>query len=170
MVAAVSVGRNVSSDEVERELEARVGRISARSASYDLDSFTSYYAEEMGTGVVKHLVAFEAPLAPDALADAKLAANSLERRWTDDSGRRAANVDPGYVTPHALFLASCKASGHRVYLRDGVYAEVTLRHERGGYRGVPWTYPDFLQPSVLDFLAECRLRAVEFAQDGVDHV
>jgi hypothetical protein len=40
-------------------------------------------------------------------------------------------------------LATTKDGSHRIPLRDGIYAEVTLVFERGDFRPLPWTYPDY---------------------------
>ena len=59
-------------------------------------------------------------------ADWKRAACALEARSRTP---RAVNVDPGYVDGARLVLASTKDHAHRIWLRDGIYAEVTL-HSR----------------------------------------
>ena len=57
--------------------------------------------------------------------------------------RRTVNIDPGLLSEESLVLATTKASGHRVAIATGLWAEVTLRFERGEYRPLPWTYPDY---------------------------
>ena len=46
----------------------------------------------------------------------------------------------------------------RVPLRDGIYAEVTLVYERGEFRPLPWTYPDYRDPAQLAVLKALRER------------
>jgi hypothetical protein len=53
-------------------------------------------------------------------------------------------------------LATTKDQAHRVYLRDGIYAEATLRFHAGAYEPWPWTYADYRQPAVRTFLKEAR--------------
>jgi len=160
---AITASPTAPPQEIEAALEAGSGPLAGRSDRYAFDVFTHYYAAEMGLGLTKWLAVFVEPMAPEALAGLKLAANGVERAWADEAGRRRVNLDPGYLTPLALVLASTKPAAHRIYLRDGVYAEVTLRYDHGAYAPLPWTYPDFRQPLVAAFLAAWRPRALELA-------
>ena len=42
------------------------------------------------------------------------------------------------------------------YLRDGIYADLTLVFQKGGYRPLPWTYPDYRQGELLELLGGSR--------------
>jgi hypothetical protein len=53
-------------------------------------------------------------------------------------------------------LATTKDHAHRIYLRQGIFAEVTLYYEGKQFRPWPWTYRDYRQPLVLDFLEQVR--------------
>ena len=94
---------------------------------------TDYYTATMGTGLKKQFVAFERLIDPAALADIKRQTNAWEAEYAA-LGRHAEprplNLDPGYITPAKLVLASTKDHAHRLYLRDGIYAEVTLAYPR----------------------------------------
>jgi hypothetical protein len=48
------------------------------------------------------------------------------------------------------------AQAHRIYLRNGVHAEVTLRFQAGVFEPWPWTYADYRLPLVRAFLKEAR--------------
>jgi hypothetical protein len=139
---------------LERELADAFGPVRARSASYSFDQ-TAYYETEMGPGLVKWVAAFTRPVAQESLPEIKLRANALEEAWRDARGRRV-NVDPGLLTPASLVLATTKGFAHRIYLGRGIYGEVTLIFRRGRYESLPWTYPDYRTPQVLDFLAQLR--------------
>ena len=54
-------------------------------------------------------------------------------------------------------LATTKDQAHRIYLKDGILAEVTLRFEAGEYVPWPWTYADYRLPLVLSFLRLARV-------------
>jgi hypothetical protein len=41
-------------------------------------------------------------------------------------------------------------------LRDGIFAEVTLRFHAGAFEPWPWTYADYREPEVLSFLTDAR--------------
>ncbi|MFN3467301.1 MAG: DUF4416 family protein, partial [Candidatus Brocadiales bacterium] len=46
---------------------------------------------------------------------------------------RPVNIDPGYLTSSKLVLASTNDYSHRIYLKKGIYAEVTLRYVKGAF-------------------------------------
>jgi hypothetical protein len=68
------------------------------------------------------------------------------------------NVDPGYIARDKLVLASTKDFYHRLYLADGIYGEVTLHFRKGVFRFFSWTYPDYKEPSFLEFLTKARAK------------
>jgi len=70
---------------------------------------------------------------------------SIEDRFRDDQSDRMFNIDVGYVTGAKFVLSSRKNYSNRIYLGDGVYAEVTLRYERGDWRAMPNTYSEYEQ-------------------------
>ena len=107
-------------------------------------SHTAYYAAEMGGVLTRHFWIFRALRDPADLPDWKHRLNDVESAWRGRGGGRRVNLDPGYLAPGKLVLASTKDHGHRLYLRDGIYAEMTLRFQQGAFRGWPWTYPDYL--------------------------
>jgi hypothetical protein len=41
-------------------------------------------------------------------------------------------------------------------LRDGIFAEVTLRYHAGAFEPWPWTYADYRLPFVHEFLHQAR--------------
>lgn len=121
-----------------------------------LFDYTTYYDQEMGTDLYKCFWAFGLEDAAD-LADWKRASNQWEQQWGAPYPEpRAVNIDPGYVTEAKLVLATTKDRDHRVYLRDGIFAEVTLHYHGGQWRTRPWTYPDYADPKHLPFFEECR--------------
>lgn len=166
LVVAVMTAPSVAVAEVRSALVRQWGDLVGESDPYEFDAFTQYYAREMGYGLTKRLVSFREPILADALPEAKLVSNQLEVHWADATGARRVNIDPGYLTPDAFVLASTKPAGHRIYLRDGIYAELTLRYERGAYISVPWTYPDFQQPMVREFLTQLHPATLALAHEA----
>ena len=63
----------------------------------------------------------------------------MEGRFTE-GGKRRLNIDPGYIAQAHLILATGKGFSHRPYLRDGIYADLTLIFQDGTFRSLPWTY------------------------------
>ena len=61
------------------------------------------------------------------------------------------NLDPGYITPAKLVLASTKDHAHRLYLADGIYAEVTLAFRGKQWQPLEWTYPDYRRADFQEF-------------------
>lgn len=132
---------------------------------------SEYYANDMGMGLRKILVAAERPRDPSELASWKIATNALEAEyaaWTNTAEPRPLNLDPGYISQSKLVLATVKDRDHRLYLRDGIFAEVTLRYLRSGWTENPWTYPDYRTDPVKTFANQNRKRLREFlkAENG----
>ncbi len=114
--------------------------------------FTSYYVAEMGEGVSRRFWSFAEPFPRERLADAKIATNRLEEELAVN-GQRTVNLDPGILSLESLVLATTKPYSHRVYLSGGIYAEVTLMYDsRRGFETMPWTYPDYRDVWVHEFL------------------
>jgi hypothetical protein len=120
-------------------------------------TFSPYYRAEMGEEIWRQFVSLAARIAPDALAALKHDTNALEDRWRGARGR-AVNLDPGYLDLQRLVLASTKDAAHRVYLRDGIYAEATLGFQRGSFAPWPYTYRDYADPRAIAFFNRVRER------------
>ena len=57
-------------------------------------------------------------------------------------------------------LASGKNFSHRVYLGEGIYADLTLVYRKGDFRSLPWTYPDYGRPEMRAFLQRVRRKYI----------
>ncbi len=141
-------------DRLDNELISRFGLIDLKSRPFAFD-FTDYYRYEMGDNLTKQFYSFEKLIQPDRLADIKNATISIEKAFSTN-GRRMVNLDPGYLEESKLVLASTKNFSHRIYLRDNIWAEVTMRYEKGEFVTHPWTYPDYSQRLTIEFLKEVR--------------
>jgi hypothetical protein len=118
----------------------------------------------MGDGLVRKFVAFADLIAPEELADAKVRTNSLEEEFaqrSEDDIRRRVNLDPGYIAPDKLVLASTKNFSHRIHLSKGIYAEVTLNFGKKGCVFFDWTYPDFRSGKYTEFLLDVRRKVMD---------
>ncbi|HEY3129410.1 MAG TPA: DUF4416 family protein [Acidobacteriota bacterium] len=144
-----------------QELIKLFGPVSYHSPTYDMAAFSRYYETEMGPDLQKQFVAFAEPIQMDELADCKLATHSLEQRLWREPGRRVFNIDPGLATSYSVILSTLKNHAHRVYLRDGVFCEVTLIFRDSSYHPLPWTYPDYQSPLVLEFFTKIRDLALQ---------
>lgn len=120
---------------------------------------TTYYEATMGPDLVKTFFAFALPFDPADLAECKITSNQWEAEYARQAQHpepRPLNLDPGYLTEAKLVLATTKDRDHRIYLRDGIYAEVTLHFQRGAWQARPWTYPDYQRADYHAFFLRCR--------------
>jgi hypothetical protein len=142
----------------EEQLQPRYGPITRRSADYDFHH-TRYYEPTMGAQLRKRLLLFEPLVDPACLPDVKRVTIGLEQQLAESARfpeSRPVNLDPGLLQLGKFVLASTKDQSHRVFLRDDIFAEVTLRFHAGAFEPWPWTYADYREPDVLRFLAEAR--------------
>ena len=119
--------------------------------------YTDYYEKESGADLIRRFVSFETLVSPDALPGIKLSTNRLEEEFMKD-GNRTVNIDPGYLSPAHLILATGKAYTHRPYLRDGIYADLTLVFVKHSFRRLEWTYPDYAGADTIAMFNNIRER------------
>jgi Domain of unknown function (DUF4416) len=139
-------------------LEQCFGPVGGVSRSYTFNQ-TAYYEATMGPGLEKELLFFHNLFAPDCLPEVKRRTNELEQELGQESPGpepRPINLDPGMLTLGKFHLATTKDQAHRIYLGQGIFGEVTLRFQDGAFVPCPWTYADYRQALVLDFLKEAR--------------
>jgi hypothetical protein len=141
-------------DKAFIDLENLFGKIDYKSQVFDF-TFTDYYQGEMGAGLKKQFLSFENLIMPDQLADIKNSTNKIETNYSAN-GNRTVNLDPGYLEESKLILASTKNYSHRIYLKDGIWAELTLSYAGGKFVNLPWTYPDYQTELAFDFLNKTR--------------
>ena len=120
-------------------------------------SDTSYYEQEMGGPLCRRMVSFSGLVDQGALADIKLWTNGLEGVFSIEGNRRV-NLDPGILLHSRFVLASAKDFAHKVYVGKGIYADLTLVYKGGGFQTLPWTFPDYAEPAMIDFLTDVRRR------------
>ncbi len=122
-------------------------------------AWTQYYQEELGPEPLRAFLAFPGFFFQGNLAKAKLATNALELRLAERIGGpwpRPVNLDPGCMTKSKLILASAKDFSHRIYLADGIFAEITLMYRRGAFHALPWTFPDYASDAYHPFFLSLR--------------
>ncbi len=119
--------------------------------------YTDYYSPEMGNQLVRRFVSMEKLIRPETLPDIKLSTNAIEEESMRDHHRKI-NIDPGYLSQAHLILATGKGYTHRPYLRDGIYADLTLIYQGRKFCALPWTYPDYADEKQLLMLTAIRSR------------
>jgi hypothetical protein len=134
------------------------GPIGMQSEPYSFHH-TAYYTSTMGSDLQKQLWVFERLARLDSLALYKVATIRLEEELAvcgAFSEVRPLNLDPGFLNLGKFMLATTKDKDHRLYLRNGIFAEVTLRYCDKEYVPWPWTYADYRDDQVRDFLNRAR--------------
>lgn len=141
-------------DEIKSNLTAYLGPVDGESPIWPWDH-TDYYEKEIGKGLKRKFLFFFNLISPEGLPDVKIKTIELERLYSRD-GNRSINLDPGYIHPAKLVLATTKDYSHRIYLRDGVYAEVTLYYHKHSFQPFPYTYPDFRGRGYIELFNRIR--------------
>ena len=143
---------------VYAELQQRLGPIDFTSALMPFTS-TTYYETEMGSNIQRQFISFERLVDAGTLAEMKLFTNTVEQTFAlkkPDGEARRVNLDAGYLCLAKLVLASTKDHAHRLYLRDGIYAEITLRFYRKTFQPWEWSYPDYRLPTYIAIFNQIR--------------
>jgi hypothetical protein len=124
---------------------------------------TEYYKDEAGPAMVRQFLAFEELIHPERLADIKHQTNRMEQELAarlKTPWPRPVNLDPGYVEPSKLVLASTKNFAHRIYIGRQMYAEVTMVYNKGRWETFAFTFPDYKSGRYNGFLNQVRDRVV----------
>lgn len=102
-------------------------------------TWTNYY-EDIAPKLDRCFFSYPGLYPMSKLAGWKLQSCKIES-MTGDS--RRVNLDPGTIDGARLLLASTKGQAHRMYMRDGIFAEVTLCRRKGKWEHFFYTFPDF---------------------------
>ncbi|MDE0086184.1 MAG: DUF4416 family protein [Candidatus Poribacteria bacterium] len=155
-IMGVLIAKPLILPKVYQQLTDQFGSIDYTSELLPFTS-TNYYEAEMGKGLQRQFISFEKLIDAGTLADRKLFTNQVEQAFVEkDTSRRRVNLDVGYVCMAKLVLASTKDHAHRIYLRDGIYAEITLRFYRKTFQPWEWTYPDYRSPTYIAIFNHIR--------------
>ncbi len=146
-------------EQIVRELVLEFGQIDMASSWLPFD-FTDYYHKEMGGPLVRRMFSFKKLIDQKSLPEIKLFTNYLEKKVSEGfhSKGRMVNIDPGYLLLERFVLATGKNFTHRIYLSDGIYADLTLIYTKGRFKALPWTYPDYKAEPMTAWLTQVRER------------
>ncbi|SDB53844.1 protein of unknown function [Desulfonatronum thiosulfatophilum] len=137
-------------------LESFLGRLESAGTPIPF-SETTYYEAEFGTPLQRRLLAFEQLVPQERLREIKLWSHDLEQKYLR-GGQRLFNLDPGLLTQERFVLATGKNFTHRIYLGDGVFADLTLIYQAGRWQTLPWTFRDYAAPVLQHQLTQLRLK------------
>lgn len=141
---------------VYQELTDLLGPIDFTSEFLPFTS-TTYYEAEIGQRLQRQFISFEKLIDAGTLAEMKLFTNQVEQAFAEEkTSRRRVNLDAGYVCSAKLVLASTKDYAHRIYLRGGIYAEITLRFYRKTFQPSEWSYPDYRSSDYIAIFNQIR--------------
>jgi len=159
-------------DYIDNRVQNEFGEIDIVSQSWQFDC-TEYYKKEMGPALLRRIVSFMKIIDPSDIVVIKHKTNQLEQEITaelrSESTGRAVNLDAGYLTLGQIILATTKSYSHRIYLRDGIWAEVTLYYNKGRYVPWSWTYPDYASGRYDDFWLKMREKLKEMVKKNINN-
>jgi hypothetical protein len=159
LFVAVLWAQSGSLQRALERLREHWGEIDFAGADYPFD-MTNYYESEMGQSLKRRLVSFQQLVPPDCLSSAKHICNDIEGRLSEERGRTV-NLDIGYLDHNKIVLASFKGAGQKIYLTNGVWADMVARYKGGRYRPFEWTFPDFRDGRYDRELLQVRQRYLE---------
>jgi hypothetical protein len=145
-------------DWVTQKLTPSYGPLALTSPDFTFHH-TKYYDATMGTGLIKRFLVFDPIVSAGCLPEVKRFTIALEKELADNgqyAESRPINLDPGLIQLGKFLLASTKDQAHRIYLADDIFAEVTLRFQAGAFEPWPWTYADYREEAVREFLNQAR--------------
>jgi hypothetical protein len=158
LLVAVSSRYEAALDWARERIASEFGPLGAVSPAFDFTE-TDYYRASMGTDLKKQFFVSKSPIDPGRLPAIKRLTNDWEAEYAasaDHPESRPLNLDPGYLTMAKLVLASTKDHAHRIYLANGIYAEVTLSYRGRGWHAFDWTYPDYRRADFQQFFTSAR--------------
>ena len=156
LIFSVFASTGAKINETISLLADRYGQPDFISAEVPFD-YTDYYCPEMGENLVRRFLSLGKLIKPDTLPDIKIATNDIEDGFAARE-RRLVNIDPGYLSKAHLILATGKGYSHRPYLRDGIYADLTLIYQSKKFCSLPWTYPDYSDEKQLLMFGKIRAK------------
>lgn len=115
-------------------------------------TWTNYY-EDIAHDLDRCFFSYPGLFYMSDLPDWKILTCRLE---SETGASRRVNLDPGSVDGARLLLASTKGQAHRIYLRNGIFAEVTLCRRKGRWESFFYTFPDFKSGAYFEWLETVR--------------
>ena len=156
LVIAVLFSDEARLSLAQEKLQQPFGEIDFTSSFFEFN-ITNYYQTEMGQPIFRLFYSFKKLISPEDLAPIKLQTIAIEQEIAIANNRKV-NLDPGYLDTDKFVFASTKYNGDKIYLANGIWADMTLRYEKGTFLPYPWSFPDF-RSGVYDKIF-LRIRAI----------
>jgi hypothetical protein len=154
LVLSILSSRVSPVQHLENHLRSTFGNLEEVIGPLKFD-FTKYYDIELGAGIKRWIVTFERLVDSSRLASFKILTNAIEEKFSQE-GRRQFNLDPGLMSLGNFVLATGKNNAHRIYLSQGIFADLTLIFRRSSYQPLEWTYPDYSDSELIGILNQVR--------------
>lgn len=166
-IVAVLAGHAAYVQMAKAPLERLFGPIQFTSPVFPFEK-TAYYAPTMGEGLRRQFLTFKRLADPSPLAEWKHSTNRIEEEIGTQLAAapvpsapipvpsRPINLDIGYISGPKLVLASTKDFSHRIYLRDGIFAEITMCFRGNRWVSHKFTFPDYSNGTYDAFLKKVR--------------
>ncbi len=125
--------------------------------SHDFFPMKDFYSREMGEKdtLCRLIILGQKKMPKDLLVELKIWATKKELQFSLN-GRRTINLDVGILSLENVVLATGKSFVHRIYLKDGVYADLNLIFKENTFSSLPWTYPDYQHQDFISFFNWAR--------------
>ncbi len=151
LITGILYPDNILLDWVKEKLTSIWGPYERISDEYPFDK-TDYY-REISPVLFRRFISFKGLFDPGQIVTWKRSSCEVEEL----SGKsRKINIDPGYVDGARLVLASTKDHAHRIYISQGIFAEVTMRYRYGRWVPFDYTFPDFASGIYNNFFEQVR--------------
>jgi len=156
LICAFIYSREDIYERVITFLAQKYGKIDFQSPAIDFN-FTDYYEPEMGKNLTRRFISFDKLVNADRLADIKDFCIKIEKKFAPAQKRRI-NIDPGYINEAKLVLATTKDFHHRIYLKNGIFAEITLAYsaKEKNFTDLSTTFPDYRTKEYKEILLHIR--------------
>ncbi|WP_412470046.1 MULTISPECIES: DUF4416 family protein [unclassified Halobacteriovorax] len=116
--------------------------------THDFFPMKDYYSKEMGQNLKRCFFFYPELIERTKLVELKKYCDALEKQYLLDSARTF-NIDPGLICLDQVLLSSGKPYSHRIYLGEGVFAELTYQFQGKTYQSLSWTYPDYQHQEII---------------------
>jgi hypothetical protein len=130
-------------------LEKEFGKIIAKSEEYEFD-FTDYYEKEFGKNLKKIIAVFGKEIEKNDLIWIREKTGEIENNLAIN-GKRAVNIDPGYISETELVLATKKGRWFKEELGNGVFAHKVLEFKGDEVVTFKHTFADYKIEKNLEF-------------------